>query len=593
MSRKIFIAISLLFAANAHAGSEGACSAASLINPFSLEGGISGTGAPANGGISGTGSPVAQGGVAGTGSPVAEGGVAGTGISVAKGGVSGTGSPISQGGVAGTGSPVAEGGVAGTGISVAKGGVSGTGSKLAIGGVAGTGAPIEKGGGIGGTGDSVVEYALLPQDAEGDVGIMGVVTGFASICVNGEEVQYDSSTPIYDNGKSAKLADLAVGKTVMLKVSNVNGILHARAIGLFNAVSGPIKGVDVSRQQINVMGQTVHLNQNIVHQLANASPNAVARVSGYRLNNGNIVASRVDLVNDSSNVNTLGLVTELMHDGFIVDGTKVSVSDKHALAKVKVGSEVQVSGKWSDGSLKANHIETQPIKNVVSRVNSAILEGYVHKDGQNHLSLSGTEVSSIQDSSNSKLLDNLKGKLVKVELRRNNKGKWVTETISERKDKVVENETQFQDNSKKANKSLSKDDLTSSSSDNSDSSGSSNTGSGGSGQINGQDSSGSSSSNGDSSGGGSSALSNGGSSNGTSGGGSPSSEGSSSGWGSSGGSSGGSSRPSGGTSGGSSHPSGGSSGGGGSSRPSGGSGGGGSSRPSGGSGGGSNGGRLK
>jgi hypothetical protein len=474
---------------------------------------------------------------------------------------------------------------------------------VANGGVAGTGAPILKGGGIGGTGDSVTEYALLPQDTEGDVGIMGVVTGFASICVNGEEVQYDSSTPIYDNGKSAKLADLAVGKTVMLKVDNVNGILHARAIGLFNAVSGPIRGIDVARQQINVMGQTVHLSQNVVHQMANASPNAVARVSGYRLNNGNIVASRVELVNDINNTNTLGLVTGLVHDGFIVDGTKVSVSDKHALSKVKVGSEVQVSGKWSDGSLKANHIEIQPINNVVSRVNSAILEGYVHKDGQNHLSISGTEVTSTQDSSFSKLLDNYKGKLVKVELRRNNKGKWVTETISERKGKVVENEIQFHDNRNKGNSSSGKDDLTSNSSDNSDSSGSNNSGSDGSGQTNGQDSSGSSSSNSDSSGGGSSPVSDGGSSNGTSGGGSPSSDGSSSGGGGSGGGSGGSSRPSGGSSGGSSHPSGGSSGGGGSSRPSGGgSGGGGSSRPSGGgssrpsgggSGGGGNGGRLK
>jgi hypothetical protein len=592
MSRGIIIAISLLVAANAYAGSDGACSAASLINPFSLEGGISGTGAPANGGISGTGSPVA------------DGGVAGTGISVAKGGVSGTGSPVAQGGVAGTGSPVAEGGVAGTGISVAKGGVSGTGSKVANGGVAGTGAPIAKGGGIGGTGDSVSEYALLPQDTEGDLGIMGVVTGFASICVNGEEVQYDSSTPIYDNGKSAKLADLAVGKTVMLKVNNVNGILHARAIGLFNVVSGPIKGVDVARQQINVMGQTVHLNQNIVHQMANASPNAVAQVSGFRLDNGNIVASRVDLVNDNNTANTLGLVTGLVHDGFIVDGTKVSVSDKHALAKVKVGSEVQVSGKWSDGTLKANHLETQPINNVVNRVNSAILEGYVRKDGQNHLSISGTEVTSTQDTSFSKLLDNFKGKLVKVELRRNNKGKWITETVSERKGKEVDNGIQFQDNSNKGNGNSGKDDLTSGSSDNSDSSGTSNSSSDGSGQVDGKDSSGSSSSSGDSSGGGSSTGSGGSSSNGTSGSGSSSNGGSSSGGGTSGGSSSGSSHPSGGSSSGSSHPSGGSSGGsshpsggssGGSTRPSGGSsGGGGSSHPSGGgSSGGSSGGKNK
>ncbi len=512
MSRAAIIAISLLFAANAHAGSEGACSAASMINPYTLEGGISGTGAPANGGISGTGAPVA------------EGGVAGTGISVAKGGVSGTGSPVAQGGVAGTG------------ISVAKGGV------------AGTGAPVAKGGGIGGTGDALSEYALLPQNTEGEVGIMGVVTGFASICVNGEEVQYESATPIYDNGKTAKLADLAVGKTVMLKVNSVNGVLHARAIGLFNAVSGPVKGVDIARQQINVMGQTVNVNQNIVRQLANASPNAVARVSGYRLANGNIVASRVDLVNDGANANTLGLVTGLTRDGFIVNGTKVNVTDKQTLAKVKVGSEVQVAGSWNNGTLQASHIEAQPINNVVNLVDSAIMEGYVRKDGQNHLSISGTEVSVSQGES----LDNFKDKLVKIELRRNNKGQWVTDKVSERKGNRIDIDIQFKDNSKQGSDSSGKNENTSGASGSSGSSGASDTSESSSSSGNGRSGEGSS--------GGSGAS--GHDSTGSSGSGA--SERGSSGSSIGGSQGGGSSRPSGGggSGGGSSHPGGGGSGGG-------------------------------
>lgn len=484
MPRVSLIVISLLLAsANVYADA-GACSTASLINPYSLDGGISGTGTPAKGGVSGTGSPVAN------------GGVGGTGISVAKGGVSGTGAPLEAGGVAGTGSPVA------------KGGVSATGDQVAAGGVAGTGDKVEKGGGIGGTGDSLPAYALLPTDAAGNIGIMGVVTGFASICVNGEEVQYESSTPIYDNGKVARLADLAVGKTVMLTASKVDGNLHAKAIGLFNAVTGPVQGVDVARQQIKVMGQTVRVNQTIARELAAAKLGAVVRVSGYRLDNGNVVASRVDLVSDTAKANTLGMVTGIARDGFVVNGTKVSVANRQLLENVKVGSEVQVSGSWSNGALKAGHVETQPINKVVNLVDSAIMEGYVRQQGKDSLSISGTEVTAVQGDS----LNKFKDKLVKIELRRNNSGKWVAEKISERKGKRLDNEIQLNDNEDSGNSNSGKDEDVSDSSDtsansesgstsssSSDSSGSS--GSSGSGSASGGSSSGHGSSSGGSSGG--------------------------------------------------------------------------------------------
>ena len=78
-------------------------------------------------------------------------------------------------------------------------------------------------GGFGGTGDAVAT-SLLPKDTQGGVAIIGVVTGFASICVNGEEVFYDESTPVYDNGMAARLSSLATGKMVMLKADRVRPV---------------------------------------------------------------------------------------------------------------------------------------------------------------------------------------------------------------------------------------------------------------------------------------------------------------------------------------------------------------------------------
>ena len=526
----------LLASTSVLAAESGACATASLVNPNSIEGGIGGTGSPANGGISGTGSPIAAGGVTGTGAPLENGGISGTGAKVLDGGIGGTGAKVVDGG-------------------------------------------------IGGTGDKVLVYALLPHDAQGDIAVMGVVTGFASICVGGEEVQYESNTPIFDNGKKAKLADLAVGKTVMLKVDKVAGNLHAKVIGLFNMVSGPITGLDNARQQLKVMGQTVKVNHNVMQQLAKVNPNAIAQVSGFRLDNGNIVATRIDLSpNSKANANTIGMVTSVGNDNFVVNGTKVR-ANKLALQQIKVGNEVHVSGDFSNGSLQANHIELQPIYNIISRSESAILEGFVRKSGQNKLWVSGTQINLTQiDVVNTQLAD-FKDKLVKIELRRDNKGKWITDKIEERKNKLFENGTQLKDNTNQQGSPSGKGE----GSDEQSSSGSSDS----SGSNSGSDSSGSGSNSGFDSSGPNSGSSSSGSSSGTSGrdtsdvGTSNSNGGSSS-------SGGGSNRPSGGGSpsssgGGSSRPSGGgspSSSGGGSSRPSGGgspsSSGGGSSRPSGG-----------
>ncbi len=72
-------------------------------------------------------------------------------------------------------------------------------------GIGGTGAPVSM---VMTAGQTVVP-AAAGQAAKGDAmadrgiggtGIIGVVTGFASICVNGLEVQYDNTVPVDIDG---------------------------------------------------------------------------------------------------------------------------------------------------------------------------------------------------------------------------------------------------------------------------------------------------------------------------------------------------------------------------------------------------------
>ena len=153
-------------------------------------------------------------------------------------------------GMGGTGI-VAESGLGGTGVTNDNG-FGGTGM-TADGGMGGTGINTEHAG-FGGTGDAVAT-SLLPKDTQGGVAIIGVVTGFASICVNGEKVFYNKNTPVYDNGIAARLSSLATGKMVMLKADRVDGQLRARSIGLFDAVVGPVERIDTKLNQMQVMGK--------------------------------------------------------------------------------------------------------------------------------------------------------------------------------------------------------------------------------------------------------------------------------------------------------------------------------------------------
>jgi Domain of unknown function (DUF5666) len=334
---------------------------------------------------------------------------------------------LNDGGMGGTG-VIANGGLGGTGVT-AEGGLGGTGV-TADGGLGGTGVSTEHGG-MGGTGDAVVG-TLLPNDSQGGIAIVGVVTGFASVCVNGVEVHYDASTPVFDNGDSTQLSSLAAGKMVMLKADEVNGQLRARSIGMFDALVGPIDKLDIKNLQMEVMGQIVQLDEMTMQQMRALSSGAMVRVSGHRLANGAIVATRVGVTNNKSLASTLGIVTNVASDGFSISGTKINLNNKNMLDKIKVGNEMRVSGAWNRKAIKASHIEAQPIKNMMNRSNSAIMEGFVGLDGSSSMSLAGTEIVFSQIKASYRSIVQSHGKVVKMEVHRDKTGKWVCDKLDER-----------------------------------------------------------------------------------------------------------------------------------------------------------------
>jgi Domain of unknown function (DUF5666) len=246
------------------------------------------------------------------------------------------------------------------------------------GGVGGTGAlpraPDDEGG-IGGTGISF----------DGDTGIIGTVTGFASICVGGVEVRYAGDTLVEIDGRRMAASDLAVGQVVEVIAYGAGSEVRAQHISVNHLVSGPVTSVDAPRNAIEVVGQTVQLSpatraggtDQEYSAVAAAFPlNSYVQVSGLRRSDGVVVASRVTSTETRDVVQLTGAVSTLDSGSLAIAGTPVQIADR---IRPSVGEEVHIVGRWNGSAIIADAVEALPRIPFDGRVRRIDIEGYVRQ----------------------------------------------------------------------------------------------------------------------------------------------------------------------------------------------------------------------
>ncbi|MFW5330546.1 DUF5666 domain-containing protein [Hydrogenophaga sp. ZJX-1] len=268
-------------------------------------------------------------------------------------------------GLGGTGAPavVADpGGIGGTGRVAQRPGVGGTGQVA--------GSP-----GLGGTGAVAGAAGLSHEGGLGGTGIVGVVTGFASICVNGVEVGYQPETPVQRDGAQAPLSDLAVGQWVALQASGQGAQLQARRIVVLDTAVGPLSSVDAASGRFVVMGQPAVALE--AADLAGLQAGDWARVSGQRLASGEIRATRVQAWT-AGEAQVTGPLRRAPDGTLRVGETPVVSRDPALLVGTDGGGEVAVRGEWADGRLIASELQRQPTRSAVGEVREVLLQGYVH-----------------------------------------------------------------------------------------------------------------------------------------------------------------------------------------------------------------------
>jgi opacity protein-like surface antigen len=247
---------------------------------------------------------------------------------------------------------VCNAGIGGTGIQ--RDGIGGTGNQSE--GIGGTG--IQANSGVGGTGAQA-------NSGVGGTGIVGIITGFASICVNGLEVHYDALTQVDIDGLPATIDALNIGQLVAIESSNKDNLLRALQVSVSHIMVGKIDKVDAAQNTVEIMGQTIHLNSNTIGG-ADLKQNQIVKVSGLTTANSAIHALRIDL----ATTNTPSSITGVLDQSGKINGVNIANADR-----ITIGRVLHASGSWDGRSLHAEHINENATQRVLRNATDVVIQG--------------------------------------------------------------------------------------------------------------------------------------------------------------------------------------------------------------------------
>ncbi len=247
--------------------------------------------------------------------------------------------------------------------------------------VAKNGGPLHADRGIGGTGASFGDH--LSDRGIGGTGIVGVVTGFASICVNGLEVRYDSDTPVDIDGSPSSATKLRVGQVVAVRAVDPAGSAalpaFARVITVRTEIAGPIEAVHVGTNVMTIAGQRVVVAGTTWGANRFGLGDWTA-VSGLRQADGTIAASRLDDT-PAGRLFLRGMVSR--HDGAAwIAGLRLTGA---AAGSLRDGDYVTVSGTYQAGqaqvaSVAPDTMAATPTAYFGNTVNQLVMQAFVAVD---------------------------------------------------------------------------------------------------------------------------------------------------------------------------------------------------------------------
>ena len=247
---------------------------------------------------------------------------------------------------------------------------------------------VDRGTGIGGTG--IGGTGILAGTEGENLGLIGRITGFGSIFVNGVEVEYDQATKVSLAGAPAGVGDLALGQVVEVLARNEQGRVTGSDIRIRYEVAGPVGAIDEKSGTIKVLGQSVVIGTGTIRGKGAAGlpgPGALVRVSGFRAGNGLIFASRLEMGKKGDPALLVGRVDSITGGRAVVAGVPVKLDNRSA-GTPRPGDIIRISGRLRGKTLVAGNWRIDPRVPFNGRADRFIIEAVpvmVRNGGQAYL----------------------------------------------------------------------------------------------------------------------------------------------------------------------------------------------------------------
>lgn len=206
--------------------------------------------------------------------------------------------------------------------------------------------------GIGGSGITAEERGLGGSGMR--AGIIGVVTGFGSICVNGYEIELDESSVVTVEGHPATPADVHLGQLVVVEAEPEGGQLRAASVDVRLAAMGPISSVSEDGKSITLLGQTVRVAGLQGARAEKLTPGDWVAVSGLRGADTVIEGTSVVRLPEAG---ARAMVAGVVREGRI--GTLAVNALPRDTATFAAGDAVVVEGRALDGRLTVETVRPQ------------------------------------------------------------------------------------------------------------------------------------------------------------------------------------------------------------------------------------------
>ena len=217
------------------------------------------------------------------------------------------------------------------------------------------------------------------------VGIVGVVTGFASVCVNGVEVHFEHGVPVSENGDPSSADKLAIGHVVSIDATNSPKGFMARNIAILNALEGPVTKLIHGGKSVQILGQTVSIVPNTRGSPQGLAVGQLVKVSALSGANGALIATRIQLSPNLKQASALGQV--------VVTG-KLSTINGIAVSGTINANAALIHGHWTGTELVPKSIKPDPTYRFKNSANRILVEGLVQtSDGRGNVTVAGLHLS--------------------------------------------------------------------------------------------------------------------------------------------------------------------------------------------------------